>query len=60
MFREQITELVQLRLVEMDEMIHSLKERNESLEAQLMEKDKTIGSLPQVCSQLLITFKFSV
>ena len=44
----------------MDEMIHSLKERNASLEAQLMEKDKTIASLPQVCPQLHVTSKFSV
>ena len=53
---EQVTELLQSRLVEMDEMIHSLKERNASLEAQLIEKDKAI---PQVCPQLLVTFKFS-
>lgn len=53
---EQVTELLQSRLVEMDEMIHNLKERNASLEAQLIEKDKAI---PQVCPQLLVTFKFS-
>ena len=53
---EQVTELLQSRLVEMDEMIHSLKEKNASLEAQLIEKDKAI---PQVCPQLLVTFKFS-
>lgn len=45
---EQVTELLQSRLAEVDEMVIGLKERIASLEAQLVEKERTITDLSQV------------
>lgn len=42
---EQVTELLQSRLMEVDEIVHNLKERNASLKAELQEKDRTIEKL---------------
>ena len=49
---EQVTELLQSGLVEVDETVHYLKEKNASLEAQLEERERTITDLSQVCTHL--------
>ena len=46
---EQVTELLQSRLVEVDETVQCLKEKNASLEAQLVERERAIADLSQVC-----------
>ena len=56
---EQVTELLQSRLMEVDEIVHNLKERNASLEAELQEKDRTIEKLSHGIVWLLVSFKCS-
>ena len=56
---EQVTELLQSKLMEVDEIVHKLKERNASLEAELQEKDRTIEKLSHGIVWLLVSFKCS-